>query len=70
MKEYLNAGTLILLDLVSLTPLLSMIYIVTTASRSMLPYSLPVILANLLTNMGILELIVRMAENTRTAAEN
>ena len=69
-KEYLNAGTLILLDLVSLTPLLSMIYIVTTASRSMLPYSLPVILANLLTNMGILELIVRMAENTRTAAEN
>ena len=31
----------------------------------MLPYSLPVILANLLTNMGILELIVRMAIQNR-----
>ena len=52
MKEYINAGTLIPLDPVSLTPLLSMIYIVTTASRSMLPYSLPVILANLLYKHG------------------
>lgn len=69
-KQYLSPGTLILLDLVSLTPLLSMIYIVITASRSLLPYSFPVILVNLLTNMGILELTVRLAENTRTAAEN
>ena len=70
MQQYLTNKMWMLLDIISLTPLLSTGYIIITTTNELQPYSVPIVFVSILSGIGILYLVTYMANSARITIEN